>query len=312
MNRTPSAFTVTTPGSLMLMGEHAVLHGHPALCMAVEPRIRVTVRPRRDRELHISSSHGSLHASLDTLPDAHDLKFVPACFQDHSLKYGMDADIQSELDSTRGLGTSAAVTVAMTAALLELGGRPFDPSGILHRSLSVIRRVQGCGSGCDAAASTFGGIVRVSPDPLQVEPMQAGAEFWTSYAGYKTPTPEVIARVEVLRAQAPEIYGHLFSAMGLCVDQAVSAIRSGDWEQVGRLMTRHHYLQAALGTSDPTLDTLVTRFQKMPGILGAKISGSGLGDSVLALGQADPDTDAPTLTPITLAGKGVVLDHERS
>jgi mevalonate kinase len=312
MNRASSAFTVTAPGSLMLMGEHAVLHGQPALCMAVEPRVTVTVRPRPDREIHISSSLGSLHASLDCLPDTHDLRFVLACLQDQSLKHGLEADIHSELDATRGLGTSAAVTVAMTAALLELAGRPFDPSGILNHSLQAIRQVQGCGSGCDAAASTFGGIVRVSPDPLQVEPMQAGAEFWTSYVGYKTPTPEVIARVETLRGQAPEVYGHLFSAMGLCVDQSVSAIRGGDWEQVGRLMIRHHYLQAALGTSDPNLDTLVTRFLKMPGILGAKISGSGLGDSVLALGKADPAADDPTLTPITVSGKGVTLAHERS
>jgi mevalonate kinase len=77
-------------------------------------------------------------------------------------------------------------------------------------------------------------------------------------------------------------------------------------------MNRHHELQAALGTSDPTLEHLVAQFRSMSGILGAKISGSGLGDSVLALGQAEPGSVSTDLTPVTLTTQGVNLHHERN
>lgn len=301
-------FRTSAPGSLMLMGEHAVLHGQPALALAVNPRLEIRFRPRDDRDVHLQSALGTLEASLDNLPARHDLRFVLACLGHETPNRGFDAEIVTDLDSTRGLGTSAAVTVALLAGLRHLQGHPLDPGGIAARAREVIRQVQGRGSGCDAAASTFGGMVRVEPDPFRVEPLHAQAPFLMAYAGYKTPTAEVIAHVERLRAQDPDRFARCFREIGGCVEQTVEAIRQGDWEQVGELMNQHHQLQARIGTSDETLERLVSAFRSMDGVLGAKISGSGLGDSVLALGSADATTRDMEFTHVELSETGVTLD----
>lgn len=310
MTSSSTQFTVSAPGSLMLMGEHAVLHGRPALCMAVHPRMKAVVHPRQDREIHITSDLGELHTNLDALPESHNLNFVLECIRSTPPEKGWDLAITSDLSSQQGLGTSAAVTVVTLAALQRLSGHPFDPAELLIHSRDIIRSVQGRGSGCDAAASVYGGIVRVEPDPFRVEPIHTTTDFLLAYVGYKTPTAEVISKVESLRQQHPALYEELFSAMETCVTACVEALRQGDWEQVGFLMNRHHGLQAALGTSDLLLEQLVHSFNQTPGILGAKISGSGLGDSVLALGTPDGLPEDLNASRVRISEQGVQIHDE--
>jgi phosphomevalonate kinase len=62
-----------------------------------------------------------------------------------------------------GLGSSAAITVALTAALLAQGGRAdMDRPGLLHLATVAHRQLQGGGSGSDVAAAVHGGIVAMS------------------------------------------------------------------------------------------------------------------------------------------------------
>ncbi|MDD2236061.1 MAG: galactokinase family protein, partial [Kiritimatiellae bacterium] len=50
---------MSAPGTLMLMGEHAVLRGAPALACAVDQRIQVDLQCRRDGRLRIESALGT-------------------------------------------------------------------------------------------------------------------------------------------------------------------------------------------------------------------------------------------------------------
>ena len=144
---------VSAPGSLMLMGEHAVLHGRRALVCAVNRRLRVRVQPRKDDQVRLHSHLGRLELALDHVRPIPPFQFVLAAIRRYRgrLTGGLDLRIESEFSSTVGLGSSAAVTVATCAALERLtGGRPGRPA-LLRTAREVVREVQGLGSGADVA-----------------------------------------------------------------------------------------------------------------------------------------------------------------
>ena len=57
----------SAPGKLMIMGEHAVLHGKKALVAAVDQRLHVYLEARDDQTLEIQSALGSLSCDLKDL-----------------------------------------------------------------------------------------------------------------------------------------------------------------------------------------------------------------------------------------------------
>jgi len=105
------------------------------------------------------------------------------------------------------------------------------------------------------------------------------------YSGYKTPTHEVIAKVEKKRAQCPTVFASLYNAIDCCAKNAIIAIKKKDLAQLGLLMNIHQGLQDALGVNDAVLSKLIFELRAKPNIYGAKISGSGLGDCVIGLGE---------------------------
>ena len=117
-----SCIKVSAPGSLMLTGEHAVLHGSPAATCAVDKRIYLTLTPRTDRKVHIESPLGSLDTTLDNLPQQGQFTFIIEAIRQVRLNTGIDIKTESEFSSTVGLGSSAAVTVCICMALNTLKG----------------------------------------------------------------------------------------------------------------------------------------------------------------------------------------------
>ena len=298
----------SAPGSLMLMGEHAVLHGSHALCAAVNQRIHIRLQARQDREFEIQSALGKYGGSLNDIEVCKPFQFVLAAIRKFSPGQGFRLDIQSEFSDQIGFGSSAAVTVATLALLRAFAGKPFDRAALLEEALTVVREVQEKASGSDIAAAVYGGVVYYRPDPLSVQPLQSSLPLSVCYAGYKTPTPEVICLVETKRQAHPEGFQKIFSLIDHCVGDAVTAIRQGDHEKLGQLFDLHHGLQSAMGCSDETLDYLVHQLRQHPNVVGAKISGSGLGDCVIALGTSEARVNGYDAYPVETDPEGVRLE----
>lgn len=282
------AIIVSAPGSLMLIGEHAVLHGRRALVAALNRRMRVQLRPRADRHICIQSALGKRVVALDRLAIQQPFTFITAALlqQRRQLPGGLDIEIQAEFSHDIGFGSSAAVTVALLRALAELCGSARDDKKILADAIAVIRQVQGRGSGADAAASLLGGVVCYRAAPLEFKPLAVAPPLVAVYCGYKTPTAEVIALVEQRRRRQPQLFGKIFDLMDDCVARALPLVRRKKWRALGELMNLHHGLQTALGVNTTELEDICQRLRRAPGSWGgAKISGSGLGDCAIALGR---------------------------
>ncbi|MDF3128508.1 mevalonate kinase [Kiritimatiellaeota bacterium B1221] len=308
MTSSSASFTAHAPGTLMLMGEHAVLHGRPALCMAVSQRMQLVLKKRADRNFTIQSALGAYAGELGDIEVCKPYTFVLEAIRRAAPCQGFDLKIHSEFSSTIGFGSSAAVTVSLVALLRHLAGHAFDRASIFSESLSVVRSVQGTASGSDVAAAVYGGVVHYRADPLQLEPLHCQLPLSVCYVGYKTPTPEVIGIVDTLRGQHPARFEELFTLIGNCVGDALAALRQGDLAELGRLFNLHQGCQSALGCSDGTLEYLIYQLRAQAGIHGAKISGSGLGDCVIALGNAEAKVNGYDHFPIQTASEGVSLE----
>lgn len=295
----PNTYTATAPGSIMLFGEHTVLHGGQAIVTAIDQFIHVQLTPREDKTIMIHSDRlGTHQTTLSTLHPSKPFDYVLTAILQFSKKltYGFDLEITAEFADNLGLGSSAAVSVAVIKVLAAWLTPHLSLDDIYHYSKQVILQVQGLGSAADVAASTYGETIAYRLAPLDIFVLPPPPEVTLVYCGYKTPTKIVIEHIARKQSQFPRLYAEIFGAMNSCTQDAVSAFRQHNWPQVGELMNIYQGLQEALGVSTPAINLLIAKLREQPHILGAKISGSGLGDCIWGLGALPnavfPQTEA--------------------
>ncbi len=284
------SFRTSAPGSIMLLGEYGVLFGMPALVCAVDKRIHVTLTPRHDMEIHIHSDVlGTYQTELLNLTLEKPFDFVLGAVKhvQTKMRRGCDIAITSEFSSKVGLGSSAAVTVATLAALitwLEIRVTPID---LVRQARGIIRHCQGLGSGADVAASVYGGVVFYHAQPLMAEKIAVKLPLSLYYTGYKTPTVEAVQQVKTHFNQYPQVFKQLCASIGQCAQEGMALVRKQDWQKLGEVMNIQQGLMEALGVSPPIMQHMTRVLRQQSGVRGAKISGSGLGDCVVGLGDLD-------------------------
>lgn len=295
-----TVFEASAPGSLMIMGEHAVLHDKLSLCAAVDQRVSIRLQARCDNNITLTSNAFSPHqTTLDNISIQKPYQFILGALIAHQpfMSQGCDIVIDADFSHTMGLGSSAAVTVAGVAVLRQWLNLPCDLPIIMQTARKIVRQVQGGGSGADVAASTFGAVVAYRQQDEMPVLLDILPVFTSVYCGYKTLTMDVIRKVTTAFAAAPEKLQQLFNQIDACVLQTLACWQQSDWQQVGLLMQQHFKFQQQLGVSDTALDHIIDKLQQQPGCYGAKISGSGLGDCVIALGEIErglfPDITLP-------------------
>lgn len=140
---------VSAPGKIHLMGEHAVVHGAPALLSAINRRLVVTIEPSK-KGMHINAPAKKL------IKEA-----VRVVKKEFGIKHTPDMIITVSSSIPRGmhLGSSAAVSVATVGALLYHLKRIWNPTLINKLAYEVEKKQHGTPSGGDNSICTFGGFV---------------------------------------------------------------------------------------------------------------------------------------------------------
>jgi mevalonate kinase len=293
----------SAPGSLMLLGEYAVLNGGHALVCAIEKRIHVSLKPRADKQIELMSGLGHLTIALSQLKIIPPFQFVLATLKKYQkwMKQGCTITIQSEFSDQVGLASSAAVTVAVLAALKKWLELSYSPLQLIREARRIVQSVQGVGSGADVAACVLGGMVAYRKNPFIAERIECFHPLTLVYSGSKTPTVVAINQVKKYFSSKPILFKHLLRAINICAKQGITAVKAQNFIELSHLMTIQQGLMTALGVNTPQLQTIVEKLIAEPTILAAKISGSGLGDCVVGLGTAQDIEQIP----ITIATQGV-------
>lgn len=279
-----STVLARAPGKAVLIGEYAVLHGAPALAMAVDRHARVRLQPCAADQCRVSAPQlgiapvgfsiegGSLQWDVEApgwpvlRQTASMLSFL------HGLvieRFGDPGPFSIEIDTEAlfidtpagpmklGLGSSSAVAVALDAGLRLFAGGPAE-SGLsmraLHRLLKPYRRGQdGQGSGIDLASCLCGGVIAYQRHGNEPEvsrlalPEDLSLMFvWT---GQAASTPDLLERYQSWRREQPAQADQLQSRMDRVCHSAQAAMADGDAEALVELFHCYGGLMGTMGAS---------------------------------------------------------------
>lgn len=289
--------TVTTSasGKLLLFGDHAVVYGYPSIVTAIDQRMMVTVSE--------SASNGVVYDVGES-----DTRFLDASLTVAQSLWGnishVTVQTKSQFSEKLGLGSSAAVTVAFLFALSKYLNKPLKPTDLFKAAYKAVLAVQGVGSGFDVAAAVYGGTIRYVRGSKEVTPLDARTlPLVVGYTGVKADTATIVKSVKKKYEENKEKVTRIFEAIGGLVDQAVPRFVDKDWERVGKCMDFNQEYLRDLGVSSEKLEALILA-AKNAGAFGAKLSGAGGGDCMIAL--VSPDKRKRVEDAITQAGGQVI------
>jgi len=287
--------TALAPAKVILIGEHFVVYGEPAVVMAIDCYVHVTVSERADNFIHIVSDLGmsGFYSKTGYKPEKGGVqaeKIVrPVNIAAQTVldrlekKTGLEIKVGSQIPVAAGLGSSGALAVATVAAVGKLLGTDFSKDELVKLSFEAEKFVHSKPSGIDQTISSNGGVIVYQKgkgfDPIKVK---SEIPIVIGNTGIPRKTGDLVNAVRRRLNDLPEIIEPIVHAAGPLSTLAIKALLYGNLKRLGELMDINHGLLSAIGVSNEPLDRLVYSAKKA-GALGAKLTGAGGGGCMIAL-----------------------------
>ncbi len=150
--------TVSTPGKIILIGEHAVVYGFPAILTAINRRLYVTVRSARKND----SQADNIKINNSAIKDNHLIRKSIEIFKENfkiDKLPPLEIEISTDIPLNRGLGSSASLSAAVIGALMKGVLNIWNPAKINELSFLVEKSQHANPSGADNTIVTFGGLI---------------------------------------------------------------------------------------------------------------------------------------------------------
>jgi len=259
-----------------------VVFGRPAVALAIDRRIQCHVAP--SDVLRINGS----------VPDMARHPHIAHALATRWSGGPLDIHVHSGLPSSSGLGSSAALSVAFAGALQALEGH-LDQEEAARAGFDMEFNAQGRASPMDTSVSAHGGgvMIRSTEEEGHLWSIEREGKRWCihdlpvprlslviGYTGVNAPTGPLLRKVRAYYDKSG-FAREIVDDMESIALEGEEALRGGDLERLGRLMTRNHKMLSILGVSTDQLNKLVDA--SLPYSYGAKLTGAGGGGSMLAL-----------------------------
>ena len=291
----PSYNTIMTqssaPGKIILFGEHAVVYGRPALAIPVaQVHADVDVSDSARAGIWIDAPDVNLHAELNTLSSNHPIASVI-----NNLFFlwrispfpNLEIKITSTIPVASGLGSGAAVTVALTRALASHLQVSMTDEEVNAFTYEIEKIHHGTPSGIDNTVVTYAQPVYfIKGQPIEIFKVREPFIIVIADTGIPAPTKESVGDVRKLWEADQAKWNKVFAEVGDISFAARRVIEEGWINMLGVLMDENHALLQEMTVSSSELDRLVEAVRNA-GALGAKLSGGGRGGNMIAL--VDPE-----------------------
>ncbi len=289
--------TASAPGKFVILGEHSVVYGKPAVVLAVDRRFTCSIR-RSDRN--------TLNGDASSFNRQPHFRYLTR----NTTQY-YDYRSMSQIPPGSGMGSSAALSAAVALALRKDRNNNTTEEELALEAYGAELFAQGNGSPMDASACVHGrgiGVNIPGTDDSHLWTVSRGGRTW-SVSDLKVPDMTfVIGNTGIRAPTGPQVdkVRRFMQHSGFAKDiideiaavtlQGYNAIRRNDWTDLGELMTKDHKLLSILGVSCRELNKLVNA--ALPYSYGAKLTGSGGGGCMVAL------TDKPEKTAEAIKTRG--------
>jgi len=322
---------VSAPGKVILFGEHAVVYGEPAAAVAVNSRMRMSVRHGKRNTFNgyplTKIHHSYVFTALNEFWEGGPLEFK----------------LDSNIPSSAGMGSSAALSVCTSFLLSmlkrESKGRPTGVMGkvltrdindrirkkmeshIARRAFSIEYLSQGGASPIDTSVVTHGHglVLRKTEEKNFLWATSKDDRKWFIHhmdvpdmalvlgnTGIKSSTHLEVKKVR--RYVERNTFGReVIEEIGQIVEEGIDAMGKNDPVRIGDLMNENHRLLAILGVSHPKLEKLLRTVRRHS--YGAKLTGAGGGGSFIAISDR-PEKVIESLKRFNIRGFKLELNQK--
>jgi mevalonate kinase len=271
----------TACGKVILLGEHAVVHGAPAIAAGIARGARA--RAAAGETESTLTLAGRATVAAHRLEDDVARAFA-ALLAEAAPGRPVEVHAASDLPAGGGLGSSAALGVAIARAVCGLAtATPTATATVIAAANAWERVFHGNPSGIDVIAAAQGGCFRFTraagASPI---PPRRALVLCVGSSGAASSTRQMVEGVARLFERKPGLKERTLAGVASLVDNAALAIEAGDLVTLGRLMDLNQMLLAGLLVSNEAIEAMCSS-ARAAGALGAKLTGAGGGGSVIAL-----------------------------
>lgn len=270
-------------GKVILLGEHAVVYGRPALAAGIERGVRARFTPAARTTMHLPAW------GLEVAPEGESelSRALAAAMAEHPDAPPVRLELDVGLPAGAGLGCSAALGVAVVRALARAAGEAPSDAVVAARALGWERVFHGNPSGVDNTMAAHGGIALYRRgEPLERVWARRPLRCVIGESREAASTRAMVEGVARLRERDPARFDKTLEAIEALVQNAKLAVEGGDLRALGQLMDLNHSLLSAWMLSTEALEEMIAA-ARGAGARGAKLTGSGGGGCMIALVEDD-------------------------
>lgn len=271
----------TSHGKIILIGEHSVVYGKPAIAIPLKSvSLDVYIEESDKNHIQCKFFEGELCESSEDLLGIKTLieKFLEEYNIDNKIKISIESDIPNE----RGMGSSAASSVGVARALFNYFDIKHTEEDILEWANISEKIIHGNPSGIDInVIMNNKSVYFIRDKEIETFPINLNAYLVIGDTGIKGKTKEAVSDVKKLLDKDAK-YMEYVDNLSILSDEARSYIENRDLENLGNTMNKAHENLQKLQVSSKELDEMVNIANENKA-LGAKLTGGGRGGCMIAL-----------------------------